>query len=680
MNTNQQLDTNQINQVDKANEQTELIDKVNQLLSGVVYSEVEIQEQIDNIYSIYNNIPIVRVCAYGRVSTKYKEQLSSLLTQHEVFVEYCRQNQNKGYVLVNEVYERKTATVKEKRPVFLKMIEDARAGLYDICLFKDSKRFSRNRTDYNDYTENLASEGVYLEFISERFNTRTILTSTHDRDYFSMLGMMNESHSNGYHDANKAAIRVQRKRPLGLVPGNIFGYHRHSDDTQYADIVEDQAKVIIELFERYVAGEGLNSISRDLIARGITTYSGNKPAVFALRRFIRNPLYKGLLIMNQYEKDSARLKRRKIPESEHIVIQREDLRIVSDELWNEANRIMDTNKKKQESYGCFKQSETDKLRTKLLAKKIVCGECGRNYNRKPSNHKDKTYTYLMCGYKKYNKQNMAGQRVCHNEKVLRLDSMISLFSLIITNMIKNKENLLDYIIKMIETEVKKVNSNLSNNVSDEDYKVAVEKFKRAKKLYISGDIDEQDFNEYKLRVKELEQIIKDNVLININKDDIEQLAIKFINNIENIIVDTLSNESVENSDNIKKFNSLLEKIVVYENHLDIIFKVFNKQLNRLNSIDISSELEEFNFLVPEVDNNISDCNLMDKNLTDEEKKKELRKIKEKLRRRRWRAAKKKRDSERNSSFIVDSEKAFEEMRTNQVVRAFSNYKINIYID
>lgn len=274
---------------------------IEELKAGITYSNEEINEIVEAIKKKYPNTSIKRVCAYGRVSTKHEEQETSLLTQHEVFKNYCERHQEQGYVLVNEVYEQKSGTVTSKRKVFLQIVEEARQGEYDILLFKSSSRFSRNRNDFVDLIEDLQREGIYLVFIREDVNTKTA-----DRNTLTLLGMLAESYSNSLHDSVSKAIEVRQNSKLGRVPGNVFGYKRHKDNTSLADIVPYQAELLNELFNRYVNGEGIASICRDWQERGIKTYNGGTMSMFALRRYIRNPLYKGILEMGKFTKHDVR--------------------------------------------------------------------------------------------------------------------------------------------------------------------------------------------------------------------------------------------------------------------------------------------------------------------------------------------------------------------------------------
>lgn len=662
---------------------------IEELKAGITYSNEEINEIVEAIKKKYPNTSIKRVCAYGRVSTKHEEQETSLLTQHEVFKNYCERHQNEGYVLVNEVYEQRSGTVTSKRKVFLQIVEEARQGEYDILLFKSSSRFSRNRNDFVDLIEDLQREGIYLVFIREDINTKTA-----DRNTLTLLGMLAESYSNSLHDSVSKAIEVRQNSTLGRVPGNVFGYKRHKDNTSLADIIPYQAELLNELFNRYANGEGIASICRDWQERGIKTYNGGTMSMFALRRYIRNPLYKGILEMGKFTKHDVRADRVRTPDEDLIIRERPDLVIIDPELWDKCNAIMDSNKMELVERSGLCKKQTDIIKDKLFSRVIKCGECGRYYNRKVSNHRDENrkYIYLMCGYKKYNKLNQAGSTVCHNEEVIRLDTLTEIIGLYIRDLINNQENLKEIVVKKITCIIEERKKGLIDKESEERLKEAQAKLKRVVNLYKDGLVDEGEYREQRAVVKQLEQEVKSSKLSGITREEIGQLADKFIQNLEEIIMNNLSDDS---GLDVKKFNSMFENIIVYKDHVDIIFKGFNDKDKRLyflkdNKMDIkevlTTEHKNLKFICPIVDNEITDCQPLDKLvpysleerkfLDSIEDKTERYRIRKKLHRKKKIAN---RYSVRTSEIMGLSRDAVINNHTNQIVKGLRDVDINLYI-
>ena len=666
-----------------AKEQLTLNENMERLKNGILYSSEEIERIIAEIKEQYPNTPIKRVCAYGRVSTVYEQQESSLLTQHEVFKSYCERHKSDGYVLVNEVYEQKTATLITKRKLFQQIVEDARAGMYDILLFKSSTRFSRNTSDFVNLIEELKREKVYLVFISENVNTETA-----DRNTLIMLGMMAESYSNSLHDSVSKAIEIKQNSELGRVPGNVFGYKRVKGNSSLAEIIPEQAELLRELFNRYADGEGIASICKDWQERGIRTYNGGTMSMFALRRYIRNPLYKGVLQMGKFTKHDVRAERVRTPDEELIVRNRPDLIIIEPELWDYCNAIMDSNKRSLTEQGSFVK-KTDTVKDKLFSRVVTCGECGRNYNRKESNHKtSKRYTYLMCGYKKYNKLNQANQEICHNEKVIRLDTLIEVISLFISDLIKNQDDLKETVVSKITSIVEEMKSNGIDKQVEEQLKEARAKYKRYIELYKDGVIGEGEYRAQRAEVKRLEEEVKAANIIDLGEGVIMEYAESFISNLEQVIKDEIDENN--GSLNIKEFNKLFESITVYSDHVDIIFKVFkDRKLRRLGEIDIKQVIPEehrdLKFVCPVIDNKISDSQLLDKLVpySIEERQYlnsiEDRELRNKIRKKLHRKKKSDRVSERTSEILGLSAEAVINQHTNQVVDGIRDISINLYV-
>jgi DNA invertase Pin-like site-specific DNA recombinase len=667
-----------------AKEQLTFNENIERLKKGIVYSTEEIERIIAEIKEQYPNTPIKRVCAYGRVSTKYEEQESSLLTQHEVFKSYCERHKSDGYVLVNEVYEQRTGTLITKRKLFQQIVEDARAGMYDILLFKSSTRFSRNRSDFIDLIEELKREKIYIIFISENVNTETA-----NRDTLTLLGMMAESYSNSLHDSVSKAIEVKQNSELGRVPGNVFGYKRVKGNSSLAEIVPEQAELLRELFNRYAEGEGIASICKDWQERGIRTYNGGTMSMFALRRYIRNPLYKGVLEMGKFTKTDVRAKRVRTPDEDLIVRHRPDLIIIEPELWDYCNEIMDGNKRTLTEQGSFVK-KTDTVKDKLFAKVIKCGECGRNYNRKESNHKTgKRYTYLMCGYKKYNKLNQANQEVCHNEKVLRLDTLTEVVSLFIKDLIMNQDNLEELVTAKINSFIEELKEKGVDKQAEEQLKEAKAKLKRFVELYKDGLISEGEYREQRAEVKRLEEEVKINNIPELEGVDIRCIVKEFISDMDNILENELDDNS--GSLDLREFNKLFESITVYQDHVDIIFKVFkDRRLRRFGEIDIKQVIPEehrdLKFICPVVDNQISNSQLVDKLVpySIEERQylnsiedRELRnKIRKKLHRKKKTPNQ---TAERTSQVLGLNSEAVINQHTNQVVDGIRDISINLYV-
>lgn len=97
-------------------------------------------------------------------------------------------------------------------------------------------------------------------------------------------------------EAEKTSERVKRQKQQrlsrGLPPASryrTFGY------TRDWDVIEDEAAIVREAYERIAKGESVNSISRDFRERGVLTVSGKPMSFAATARVLDSPIYAGLL-------------------------------------------------------------------------------------------------------------------------------------------------------------------------------------------------------------------------------------------------------------------------------------------------------------------------------------------------------------------------------------------------
>lgn len=111
-------------------------------------------------------VKLLRVVAYCRVSTDNDEQATSYETQIEHYTEYI--NKNPEWVLVNVYADEGISTTNTKnRDQFNAMIEDCKRGLIDMILTKSISRFARNTVDCLDYIRMLKGMNIPVFFEKE---------------------------------------------------------------------------------------------------------------------------------------------------------------------------------------------------------------------------------------------------------------------------------------------------------------------------------------------------------------------------------------------------------------------------------------------------------------------------------------------------------------------------------
>lgn len=293
--------------------------------------------------SIYD-LPL-RVTFYARVSTDRYEQLNSLENQVMYFENFIKKQENWIFV-EGYVDEGISGTSVKKREDFLRMVDDAKKKKFDLILTKEISRFSRNTLDSIKYTQELLSCGVGVHFLSDNINT-------FQPDSELRLTIMS---SIAQEEIRKLSERVRfgykRSVEKGIVPGsnNIYGYTKNEGKLV---IDEEQAKFIRLIFETYVSENiGVHRLGFKLFEEyGVTNYSGKPIAGTVIKNIIRNPKYKGYFCAHKETTvDYHDRKRKRFKRDEWIVYKDNETcpPIVSEELWDKANEILDARSKKHD--------------------------------------------------------------------------------------------------------------------------------------------------------------------------------------------------------------------------------------------------------------------------------------------------------------------------------------------
>ena len=107
---------------------------------------------------------------YGRVSTEHEAQLSALENQMQWYDDQLRYHPN-WTVVGKYIDEGITGTQAKKRPAFLRMLEDARSGKFDLIVTREVCRFARNTVDTLVHTRELKNIGVEVYFVEDNIWT-----------------------------------------------------------------------------------------------------------------------------------------------------------------------------------------------------------------------------------------------------------------------------------------------------------------------------------------------------------------------------------------------------------------------------------------------------------------------------------------------------------------------------
>ena len=328
------------------------------------------REKIKRENISFQNLKL-RVTFYARVSTDFNVQLNSLDNQVSYFTELIEKNPNWEYV-EGYIDEGLSGTSIAKREQFNEMIEDGKAGLFDLIITKEVSRFARNTLDSIKYTRELLSNGVAVYFQNDNINTL-------DEDSELRLTIMS---SLAQDESRKISSRVrfghQQAIKKGTVLGtdNMYGYRKANGKLT---IDEGEAKFIRELFEMYSTGRfSMKQLEKHFYNKGIRNSKGKMLSHSTMSNIIRNPKYKGYYVGNKVKITDLFTKKQKfLPEDEWVMYKDETGKtvpaIVSEEIWDKANEVL---------YMRSQDVITAQHKTvhqNLLTGKLICAHCGKPY-------------------------------------------------------------------------------------------------------------------------------------------------------------------------------------------------------------------------------------------------------------------------------------------------------------
>ena len=318
----------------------------------------------------------IRIACYCRVSTDSDEQLSSLSNQQKFFVEYAKRNGHELFRLYAD--EGISGTSLKKREEFKRLLRDAELHLFDMVVVKDVSRFARNTVDALQSIRKLKSMGINTLFLTANMD------SMGDSEFIlTLFSAMAQEESNNLSKRVKWGKKINAEK--GRVPQKVFGYDRIDNFT--LEINHEEARIVRKIFNLYTEqGLGCRTISMTLNCDKDKTKHGKDWNARGVRRVLANPLYCGTLINNKYEiEDFLTGKQVAIPEGEHFCHERPEWAIITPELFQKAQAVMESRRIQYDSGKPFKAGRYSSKH--IFSTLIKCEHCGRSFARK-------SYTYV----------------------------------------------------------------------------------------------------------------------------------------------------------------------------------------------------------------------------------------------------------------------------------------------
>ena len=463
----------------------------------------------------------MKIACYCRVSTKKIEQLESLENQIGYFNNLMEKN--KSYDLFEIYYDEGISAKQMKnRKDFLRMMSDAKKGLFDTIMVKDITRFSRNTVDFLVSIRDLKQMGINVIFVS--YGQETLKEETELN--LTMQIAFAQEESARLSKKVKWGKNINARK--GRVPNFVFGYDKVDLFTLKPN--PEESEIVKKMFDLYVnEGIGTPSIAKWLTKNKIKTKKNRQSGWTqkVVLNILTNSIYIGKVINKKSEiVDFIEGTRKQLEINPDYIVDKPEFRIVSDDIFYKTKEIIT---QRREKLGNFHNRQSNKHPFSNLIKCSCCGYSFRRIERMYT----KLYSWWACSCR-----NTYGVDACINQTRIEECDLENELKQFLSYFVINKKHAIKSIVNMVLQSIPK------NEISKENIEKTLEELKRNKEKYI--DMFKNDL----LTMEELKtylapindkvgnmdiQLINYNNKFRVNEKDVYKYVEKYIDNIKNIL-------------------------------------------------------------------------------------------------------------------------------------------------
>lgn len=314
-----------------------------------------------------------RVVFYARVSTEHEAQIHALGNQIDWYYDLIKGY--KDWELVGKyIDEGITGTNSEKRPEFLKMMDDGiKRHEFDLIVTREVCRFARNTVDTLTCTRNLKSVGIEIYFVSDNI-------WTFDKDgelRLTIMATLAQDESRRISERVIYGLGTARKNGVILGNGNILGYTKNKITKEF-EIVPEEADTVKEIYENCLKGKGCKKIKNILEKEGrLTSIGESKWQISTINRILSNPFYAGFQYQQQSVSDGYLTQNRvKNDKTEYVLVKGKHQPIITMEMFNEVQNL----KAKRLTHDSSGRITGNRIGEDVWVHKLVC-VCGSRYRK-----------------------------------------------------------------------------------------------------------------------------------------------------------------------------------------------------------------------------------------------------------------------------------------------------------
>jgi DNA invertase Pin-like site-specific DNA recombinase len=325
----------------------------------------------------------MRVACYARYSSENQREAS--ITDQ---LRLCRLHAERhSWTIVEEYSDHAVSGASLLRPGIQALMADASRRRFDVILTESLDRLSRDQEDVAGLYKRLRFAGIRIVTLSEGEISEL---------HIGLKGTMGALYLKDLADKTRRGLRgrVESGKSGG---GLCYGYKpvRKTDAagnpvTGERIIDENEAAVVARIFREYADGQSSRAIAWGLNKDGIPGPFGNAWGPSTIHGnpkrgngILNNELYIGRLVWNRQrfikDPDTGKRVSRLNPESEWVIQDVPELRIIDDDLWQRAKARQCALAYTPNDKASANPMNARRRPKHLLAGLVKCGCCGASY-------------------------------------------------------------------------------------------------------------------------------------------------------------------------------------------------------------------------------------------------------------------------------------------------------------
>lgn len=399
----------------------------------------------------------------------------SIENQKIVLHEYIDSRINEFNLYKEYIDDGISGTDDLKRPAFMEMINDLKAGRINCIIVKDLSRFARNYIQAGEYMQNTFQ--LYPTRFIALFDNVDVADGEFDMNAV-FKNVLNEDYSRRLSKNLISTFKIRASKGQFIGAFASYGYKRDPENKNHLIIDETVSGNIKFIFEEFLNGVGKNTIAKKLNDMQIVCPSAYKKqqglnyqnykklestnswTYSTVQRILQNRVYCGDLV--QHKTNHSKFKPKIMPTQyspENWVIAEDSHEPIIDK---------ETFNKVQERLKTATRDINFTQNISIFAGHLKCGDCGRAMAKIQNKYKDKVSTRYVC--RSY-KSNGETTKICSAHSI-------------------NEDILKEHIITVLNQQIEKY-KNLEKTLSD----------RKDKKV-------KNKSSEIELRIKELQKALE----------------------------------------------------------------------------------------------------------------------------------------------------------------------------